>query len=69
MDHQPKNTHEGTHGAGRICGKGSLVEHQWEERPLGLRVFYDPVWVREGRGEWIGGWGSILLESEGCRMG
>ena len=36
LDHQPKNTHGVTHGAG-------LVGHQWEERPLGLRVFDAPV--------------------------
>ena len=34
LDYQPKITHGGTHG---------LVRHQWEERPLDLRVFDAPV--------------------------
>jgi|UPI0000F4AC7A hypothetical protein len=40
LDHKPKHTHGGTHGSGLICG---LVGHQWEEWPLGLRVFDAPV--------------------------
>ena len=33
-----------------------LVEHQWEERTLGLRVFNAPMWrnAREGGLEWVG---------------
>ena len=34
-----------------------LVGHQWVERPLGLRVFDDPVKgkARVGSWEWVGG--------------
>jgi hypothetical protein len=34
-----------------------LVAHQWEERPLGLRVFNAPVYgnARVGGWEWVGG--------------
>jgi hypothetical protein len=35
-----------------------LVEHQWEERTSGLRVFDAPVQgnARAGEWEWVGGW-------------
>jgi hypothetical protein len=40
LDHQPKNTHGVTHGADKYMAEDGLVGHQWEERPLGLRVLY-----------------------------
>jgi hypothetical protein len=43
LDYQPKNTHWGTHDAGCICGMDGPVGHQWEKRPLDLRVFDAPV--------------------------
>jgi hypothetical protein len=43
LDHQPKNSHGMTHGAGHICDRRWSCEHQWEERALGLRIFNDPV--------------------------
>jgi hypothetical protein len=43
LDHEPKNAHGANHGAGYICDRDGLVEDQWEERPLGLRVFHLPV--------------------------
>jgi hypothetical protein len=42
-----------------------LVGDQWEEWPLGLRVFDAPVWgnASVGRQESVGGWGNTLLEA------
>ena len=46
-----------------------LVVYQWEEQPLGLRVYDAPVQgnARVGRWEWVGFSGSTLIEpgSEG----
>ena len=44
-----------------------LVGHQWEERPLGLRVFDAPnVGQCQGGKMGVGGWKSTLIE-EGAR--
>jgi hypothetical protein len=43
LDHQPKSTHGKTHGSSHTCGREWAFWKQWEERPLGLRVFDDPV--------------------------
>jgi hypothetical protein len=40
----------------------SLVGCQWEEQPLGLRVFDAPVY---GGMTGVGGWGSTLIEAGG----
>jgi hypothetical protein len=36
MDHQPKNTHGGTHGASRICGREWPRWTSMGEEALGL---------------------------------
>jgi hypothetical protein len=38
--------------------ENGLVRHQWEERPLGLRVFDAPVkgTAKAGRWEWVDDW-------------
>ena len=38
-----------------------LVGHQWEERPLGLRVFDAPVYGNDRVG--VGGCGRTLIEA------
>jgi hypothetical protein len=42
LNHQPKTTHGRTHDSSHIAEDG-LGGHQWQERPLGLRVFDAPV--------------------------
>ena len=42
LDHQPKIHMEGPMASAYVAEDG-LVGHQWEERPLGLRVFNAPV--------------------------
>ena len=41
LDHQPKSTHGRTYGSAAY--EDGLVVLQWEEQPLGLRVFDAPV--------------------------
>ena len=41
LDHQPKM--EGPMAPATYVAEDGLVGHQWEERPLGLRVFNAPV--------------------------
>jgi hypothetical protein len=36
--------------------EGGLVGHQWEERPLGLRVFIPQCRVMPGGKAGVGGW-------------
>ena len=45
-----------------------LVGHQWEERPLGLRVFDAPVkgTAKAGRWEWVGGGASSQRQRDGA---
>ena len=43
LDHQPKNTHGAIMGLATYVAEDGLVGYQWEERPLGLRVFKAPV--------------------------
>jgi hypothetical protein len=40
--------------------------NQWEEEPLDLSVSLN---AREGSGEWVGEWGTTLIEAEGRGMG
>jgi hypothetical protein len=42
LDHQPKSACGGTHGSGHICSRVWPSCYQWDERPLGLRVFDAP---------------------------
>lgn len=46
-------------------GEDGLVGHQREERPLVLRRLNAPVYgnARTVRQEWVGGWGSTLIEA------
>jgi hypothetical protein len=47
--------------------ENGLVRHQWEKKPLGLRVFDAPVWENAR----AGGWelrGSTLIEAGGGEM-
>ena len=43
LDHHPKITYGRIHGPAAYVAEDGLVGHQWEERPLGLRVFNAPV--------------------------
>ena len=54
-------------GAGCTCGRGWLVGHQWEERPLGLRVFDVPVQgnARVGGWEWVDGGSTLIMAGGG----
>jgi hypothetical protein len=36
LNHQPKNTHGGTHGSGAFVADDGLILHQCEGRPLAL---------------------------------
>jgi hypothetical protein len=53
------------------CDIDGLVGHQWEERPLGLRVFNASEQRNARAGEWecMGGWGRTLIEGGGGEMG
>jgi hypothetical protein len=42
-DHQPRTHIEGYLALVAYVAVNGLVEHQWEERPLGLRMFDTPV--------------------------
>jgi hypothetical protein len=41
LNHQPKSTHEGTHGSRQICSRGWTCKTQWE--PLVLCRLDAPV--------------------------
>jgi hypothetical protein len=62
---------EGSIALAVYVAEDGLVGHQWEERPSGLRVFNAPVEgnARAGKQEWVGGWGSTLIETGGGGMG
>jgi hypothetical protein len=62
---------EGPMAPASYVAEDGLVGHQWEEWTLGLRVFNAPMWgnARVGRWEWMGGWGSTLLEAGRGRIG
>jgi hypothetical protein len=43
LDHQPKVHMQGPMAPVTYVAEDDLVGHQWEEQPLGLRVFDAPV--------------------------
>jgi hypothetical protein len=71
LDHQPKSTHGATRGSGYICGRGWPYLTSVGGRPLDLRVFNAPVYGNAMAGglEWIGWWGSTVIEAGGGRVG
>jgi hypothetical protein len=62
---------EGPMAPAIYVAEDSLVGHQWEERPLGLRGLIPQcrgMSRREGI-ECVGGWGSTLIEAGGAGIG
>ena len=70
LDHQPKNTHVLTHGAGHICGRRwpcwTSVEGE-TFRYEGVQCF--SVGEYQGRRMGVGGWGSTLIVAGRGGMG
>ena len=71
LDYQPKSTHGGTHGAGRlICGRGWLCWTSVGGAPLGPEGVQCPsVGECQGKKTGVGGSGSTLIEAGGGGMG
>jgi hypothetical protein len=66
LDHQPKNTHGLTHGAGHICGRRWPCWTSVGEKALGPEGVQCPsLGECHGKRLGVGGWGSTLIEAGG----
>jgi hypothetical protein len=71
LDHQPKNTHGGTHGTGCICSRGWPCWTYVGGEALGPEgVQCSSVGKFQGRKiGGVGEWGNTLVEAGGGRLG